>query len=119
LAQIFASKLRGMNVLTDRGLQVGRLQDMLVDEESGRIISLVIKPITKEALVDLPKDSSGNPLLPFNSVMAIRDYIVVNERILVIQQLKKPTSKPAEEIPARAPAPAAPAPTPPNEPQLP
>jgi TRAP-type C4-dicarboxylate transport system substrate-binding protein len=38
--------------------------------------------------------------------MAIRDYIVVNERILVIQQLKKPTSKPAEEIPAPAPAPA-------------
>jgi len=107
-----------MNVLTDRGLQVGRLQDMLVDEESGRIISIVVRPVTKEALGNLPKDSSGNALLPFNSVMAIRDYIVVNERILVIQQLKKPTPKPAEQVPAPAPAPAAPAPSPPTEPQL-
>ena len=112
MAQIFASRLRGMNVLTDRGLQVGRLQDMLVDEESGRIISLVIRPVTKEALGNIPKDSSGNALLPFNSVMAMRDYIVVNERVLVIQQLKKPVPKPAEQ------APAAPAPSPPTEPQL-
>jgi len=105
-----------MNVLTDRGLQVGRLQDMLVDEESGRIISLVIRPVTKEALGNIPKDASGNALLPFNSVMAMRDYIVVNERVLVIQQLKKPVPKPAEQAPA--PAPAAPAPSPPTEPQL-
>jgi sporulation protein YlmC with PRC-barrel domain len=63
LAQVFASRLRGMNVLTDRGLQVGRLLDMLVDEESGRIISLVVKPITREALGNLPKDPSGNALL--------------------------------------------------------
>ena len=116
MAQIFASRLRGMNVLTDRGLQVGRLQDMLVDEESGRIISLVVRPITREALGNISKDSSGNALLPFSSVMAMRDYIVVNERVLVIQQLKKPMSRPAEQTPA--PAPAAPAPSPPTEPQL-
>jgi hypothetical protein len=48
--------------------------------------------------------------------MAMRDYIVVNERVLVIQQLKKPTPRPAEQAPA--PAPAAPAPSPPTEPQL-
>lgn len=101
-----------MNILTDRGLQIGRLQDMLVDEESGRIHSLVVKPVTKETLENLPKEKGGNALLPFSSVMAIRDYIVVNERVLVIQQLKKPTFRPAEQAPAPA------APSPPTEPQL-
>lgn len=100
MAQIFVSKLRGMNVLTDRGLQVGKLQDMLVDEGNGRIISLVVRPVTKEVLENLPKDASRNALLPFSSVMAIRDYIVVNERVLAIQQLKKPTLRPAEQAPA-------------------
>lgn len=98
MAQIFASSLRGMNVLTDRGLQVGRLYDMLVDEENGRILSLVVKSVTKETLENLPKDSSGNALLPFSSVMAIRDHIIVNERVLMIQQLKQqPPPKPATE----------------------
>lgn len=107
MAKVFVSKLRGMNVLTDRGLQIGRLQDMLVDEGSGRIHSLVVKPITKETLENLPKGKGGNALLPFSSVMAIRDYIVVNERVLVIQQLKKPALKPTAE----APAPVAPPPS--------
>ena len=112
MAKIFVSRLRGMNVLTDRGLQIGRLQDMLVDEESGRITSLVVRPITREMLENLPKEKGGNALLPFSAVMAIRDYIVINERVLVIQQLKKPTLRPAEEAPAPA------APLPPAEPQL-
>lgn len=96
MARIFASQLRGMNVLTDRGLQIGRLHDILVDEESGRILSLVVKP-SKEAVEALPKDESGNALLPFSSVMAMRDYIVINERVLVIQRLKTRPPKPTPE----------------------
>lgn len=101
-----------MNVLTDRGLQIGKIQDMLVDEGNGRIISLVVRPVAKELLENLPKDESRNALLPFSSVMAIRDYIVVNERVLAIQQLKKPTLRPTEE------APASPIPQPPTETQI-
>lgn len=101
MAQFFASRLRGMNVLTDRGMQVGRLLDMLVDEGSGRILSIVVKPSSKESLGGLPKDADGNALLPFGSVMAIKDYVVVNERVLMIQQLKQPPTK----APAEAPAP--------------
>ena len=112
MAKIFVSRLRGMNVLTDRGLQIGKLQDMLVDEESGRITSLVVRPIARETLENLPKEKGGNVLLPFSAVMAIRDYIVINERVLVIQQLKKPTLRPAEEAPAPVATP------PPTEPQL-
>lgn len=119
MAQIFASRLRGMNVLTDRGLQIGRLHDILVDEETGRILSLVVRPTSKGMLENLPSDESGNALLPFSSVMAMRDYIVINERVLVIHQLKK--APPLKPVVGPAPAPEAPpaeqAP-PPSEPQL-
>lgn len=82
------SKLRSIGIISDRGLQVGRLQDITFDEKDGKILSLVVRPISKETLGNVPRDSRGNALIPFSAVMSIRDFIVVNERVLAIQQLK-------------------------------
>lgn len=82
------SKLRAIKVISDRGTQVGKLYDILFDERNGKIQSLVVKPISKEALANIPRDSSGNALIPFSAVMSIRDFVVVNERVLAIQQLR-------------------------------
>ncbi len=82
------SKLRAIGVISDRGMQVGRLHDILFDEKDGKIQSLVVRPISKDALGNVPRDSSGNALIPFSAVMSIRDFIVVNERVLAIQQLR-------------------------------
>ena len=88
MAQIMVSKLRAIGVISDRGMQVGRLHDIMFDEKDGKIQSLVVRPISKEALGNVPRDSSGNALIPFSAVMSIRDFIVVNERVLAIQQLR-------------------------------
>ncbi|MDI6642798.1 MAG: PRC-barrel domain-containing protein [Candidatus Hodarchaeaceae archaeon] len=82
------SKLRAIGVISDRGTQVGRLGDLLFDEKDGKILSLVVRPISKDVLAGVPRDSSGNALIPFNAVMSIRDFIVVNERVLAVHQLK-------------------------------
>lgn len=95
MAQILASRLRSVGVVSDRGLQLGRLEDILIDENDGKIHSLVVKPIAKEILAGVPRDQKGNALIPFKAVMSIRDFIVVNERILTIQQLKA-QAKPAQ-----------------------
>lgn len=93
MAQILASKLRTIGVVSDKGLQVGRLQDILFDEKDGKIQSIVVRPISGEALGNIPKDPSGNALIPFNAIISIRDFIVVNERVLAIQQLKPGVKK--------------------------
>jgi len=101
LTQILVSKLKSIGIISDRGLQLGRLDDILFDEKDGKVHSLIIKPITKETLEGIPRDSSGNALIPFKAVMSIRDFIVVNERVLAIQQLKaqpKP-APPAQTMP--------------------
>jgi sporulation protein YlmC with PRC-barrel domain len=106
LAQILASKLRSIGIISDRGLQLGRLDDILFEENDGKINSLIVKPITKETLEGVPKDSSGNALIPFKAVMSIRDFIVVNERVLAIQQLKaqpKP-AQPTQTLPPTSPS---------------
>ena len=89
MGRIFASKLRGLNVLTDKGLRVGQIHDIMVDETDGRITSMTVKPESKETAASLPTDESGNIMIPFTAVQAIRDYIVVSERNLAVQQLKK------------------------------
>jgi len=99
LAQIMISKLRAIGVISDRGMQVGRLHDILFDEKDGKIQSLVVRPISKDALGNVPRDSSGNALIPFSAVMSIRDFIVVNERVLAIQQLRVRPGAGAETTP--------------------
>ena len=113
MTQILAGKLRSIGIISDRGLQLGRLDDILFDENDGKIHSLIVKPITKETLEGIPRDSSGNALIPFKAVMSIRDFIVVNERVLAIQQLKaqpKPAQPPLTPPPSQTPPPTQPLP---------
>ncbi|MEM3421231.1 MAG: PRC-barrel domain-containing protein [Candidatus Hadarchaeum sp.] len=106
VVQILASKLRSVGVITDRGLQLGRVSDIIFDEKDGRIISLIVKPTSREVLGTIQRDESGNALVPFSAVMSIRDYVVVNERVLAIQQLKaQPKTAPQTLPPALPPLP--------------
>ena len=105
MGQVLASRLRGMTVVTDRGLHLGRLSDLMIDENTGAILSLVIKPAEKGLLDNLPKDDKGMPVISYSSVIAIKELIVVNERVLAIHQMKASTS----EVPPVAPSGAAPA----------
>ncbi len=90
MSRMLASSLRDMRVLTDKGLRVGNIFDLEVNEDSGKIETLVVKPESKEISKNLSTDEDGNALVPFSSVVAVRDYIVVNENSLAVQKLKKP-----------------------------
>lgn len=104
--QILASKLRSVGVITDRGLEIGKINDIIFDEKDGKIITIVVKPASKEAVGSMQRDASGNALVPFSAVMSIRDYVVVNERVLAIQQLKaQPRTAPETLPPALPPLP--------------
>ncbi|MFH1821309.1 MAG: PRC-barrel domain-containing protein [Methanobacteriota archaeon] len=103
LAQILASKLKSVGVISDRGLQIGRISDILFDEKDGKIVTIVVRPSTREAVGGMQRDVSGNALIPFSAVMSIRDYVVVNERVLAIQQLKAQPRATHETLPSGLP----------------
>ncbi len=88
MSRILASSLRDMRILTDRGLRVGNIYDLGVDEETGKIETLIIQPESQEVAQNLTMDEEGNALVPYSSVIAIRDYIVISEKSLAVQQLK-------------------------------
>ena len=89
MSRILASSMRDMRILTDKGLRVGTIFDLEVDEETGEVETLIVKPESQEIEQNLSTDEDGNALVPFSSVVAIRDYIVIAEKNLAVQQLKK------------------------------
>jgi sporulation protein YlmC with PRC-barrel domain len=107
LGQIFSNRLKGIGILTDKGIQIGQLRDIVIDEGNGKILALSVKLAKGVTLQGLQKDEGGNPLIPFSAVLAMRDYIVVNERALAIHMSKAPQTLPVQ--PAVAPPPAKPA----------
>lgn len=88
MSRMLASSLRDMRILTDKGLRVGNIFDLEVDEDTGKIETLVVKPESQEIANTLSTDEDGNALVPFSSVVAVRDYIVVSENSLAVQRLK-------------------------------
>ena len=101
MPQISGNRLRGLGVLTDKGVQIGQLRDFMIDETNGKVLAICVRLAKGVSLQGLQKDEGGNPLIPFSAVLAIRDYIVVNERALAIQMAKVPQALPA--LPAAAP----------------
>ena len=104
LAQISGNRLRGIGILTDKGVQIGQLRDFMIDENNGKVLALSVKLAKGVTLQGLQKDEGGNPLIPFSAVLAMRDYIVVNERALAIQMAKVPQALPAQPAAAAPPA---------------
>jgi len=104
LGQLSSNRLRGVGILTDKGVQIGQLRDIVVDEGNGKVLALCVKLAKGVTLQGLQRDESGNLLIPFSAVLAMRDYIVVNERALAIQMAKMPQTLPVQSAVPSPPA---------------
>ena len=98
MGQISSNRLKGIGILTDKGVQIGQLRDFIIDEGNGKILALSVKLGKGVTLQGLQTDEGGNPLIPFSAVLAMRDYIVVNERALAIQMAKAPQTLPVQPV---------------------
>lgn len=89
LSRVLASSLRDRKILTDKGLRIGKIYDIIINENSGKLETLVIDPESEEIKENLMTNEDGNVLVPFSSVVAVKDYIIISERSLAIQQARK------------------------------
>ena len=75
---IIARQLGGKPVITVGGEELGRLDDVIVEEQTGRFVSIVVEPIANVTPgVNYPKDKDGNMLIPYDAVNAVGKVIVV------------------------------------------
>ncbi|NYT01376.1 MAG: photosystem reaction center subunit H [Methanosarcinales archaeon] len=75
---IFASELAGKEIVNVSGTVLGEVENMIFDTKTGAVLDLVIKP-DPEAPRGRFRTEGKFMLIPFAAVMAVKDYIVVDE----------------------------------------
>ena len=78
--KVLSKKLLSRVVVSKGGKKFGEVGDLIFDTKSGEIIDFSVQNPTKYVQdVSIEKDSSGNYLVPFHSVIAIGDFVVIAE----------------------------------------
>jgi len=76
--------LLGKQVVTKEGKKLGIAKDLTFETKTGELIHLVIKDLTTyTANLSLERTKDKEALVPFNSVIAVGDFIVVSEEDLM------------------------------------
>jgi sporulation protein YlmC with PRC-barrel domain len=76
------TSLFGLNIYTNNGVYVGKLQDLVIDVEEQKVTGLAVSDINRE-LFDL---SSRGVIIPYRWVITAADIIIIRD---VIQRYKK------------------------------
>lgn len=76
------TSLFGLNIYTNNGVYVGKLQDLVIDVEEQKVTGLAVSDINRE-LFDL---SSRGIIIPYRWVITAADIIIIRD---VIQRYKK------------------------------
>ena len=78
------SALLGKMIVTKEGKRLGFAKDITFETKSGELINILVKdctPYTRN--LNLEKTSSNDLLIPYSSIIAIGDFVIVSEEDLV------------------------------------
>lgn len=78
------NQITGKLVVTKEGKRIGLVKDVTFETRTGELIQLVVKdptPYTKNLNLEHTKDKEV--LIPYNSIIAIGDFVVVGEEDLL------------------------------------
>jgi sporulation protein YlmC with PRC-barrel domain len=74
----------GKLVVTKEGKRLGMVKDVTFETRTGELIQLVLKdptPYTRN--LDLETTTNRETLVPFNTIIAVGDFVVVSEEDLL------------------------------------
>lgn len=82
---VIAKQLAGKRIVTSDGEDLGRLVDIRIAETGGRLQTLVLEPNYDSQLASkLQKDDEGHSLVPYDAVMALSDFVIVDKKTLSV-----------------------------------
>lgn len=80
----FSKQLIGKTVVSKSGKRFGEVGDVVFETKSGELIHVVLKnPTQYVEKLELEKGKDGMLLIPFSSVIAMGDFLVVSEEDIV------------------------------------
>ncbi len=80
---LLARQLSGKRVVTNDGEEFGRVIDININELSGKIEELIVEPNPDNMLAERMRKEDGNVLVPYETVMAIGDYVIIEKRAIM------------------------------------
>ena len=80
MVKVFAKNLSSKQVMATDGTEIGILFNIVMDVKTGDLINLIVKP---DMSLDVSRYKADGQyiMLPFESVRAIKDYIVVDKNL--------------------------------------
>ena len=76
--------LLGKQLVTKEGKKLGTVKDIIFEARTGELIHIVLKDLsTYTSNLSLERTENNEALIPFNSVIAIGDFVVVSEEDLL------------------------------------
>jgi sporulation protein YlmC with PRC-barrel domain len=79
---VIAEQLVGKEVVTTDGFDLGKFVDAEVHETTGKLNALVVEPNVDSEYVNRLAIKGGKLQVPYASVMAVNDFIVVDKKAL-------------------------------------
>lgn len=77
------SEILGKLIVTKEGKRLGLVKDITFEANTGELIQLVIKDPTKYTKeLNLERTKEEEPLIPYNSIIAVGDFVVISEEDL-------------------------------------
>lgn len=79
-----SKEIMGKTVVSKTGKKFGVVGDVAFETKSGELIHIVLaNPTGYVEKLDLEKDNEGSILIPFSSVVAMGDFLVISEEDII------------------------------------
>ena len=80
----FSKQIIGKTVVSKTGRRFGEVGDVIFETRSGELIHIVLTHPTQYCdRLELEKNKEGQLLIPFSSVIAMGDFVVIAEEDIV------------------------------------
>ena len=74
----------GKTIVSKSGKKFGEVGDIVFESRTGELIYLTLKGATPHASkIELEKGKEGDLLIPFSSVIAVGDFVVIGDEDIV------------------------------------
>ena len=77
--KVMENELRGKKVMSQEGLYLGIIKNIIVDENTGKLMDLIVEPSDKIDPRLYHQNDEGYLIFPFDSVKSVKDVVILGE----------------------------------------
>jgi len=85
MSRILSREIQNKTVVSEEGKMFGKVLDVTADLQTGELVNMVVEPTkyVQTHFENLVSDENGRILLPFSSVQAVGDFVLINEKDVI------------------------------------